>query len=239
MPTTPETSSLTEAVKDAGRRVGFVRLGIAAPSALDGAQPLIERWVARGHHGQMSYLAEFGTRHARFRASLHDIKSLLIVAASYAGHPPPTGPGQGKVARYAAGKDYHRVLDRRLKILGGELERLAGRPLRLRSCVDTAPIHERALAREAGVGFIGKNTCLIVTTTGSWVVLGLLATDLSLTPDAPLTTSHCGSCTRCLEACPTQALTAPYEMDARRCIAYLTLEHRGSIPEPMRDAMGS
>lgn len=230
-----------DAVKQAARRVGFTTVGITTPDTLDGSRAQLARWVSQGRHGQMGYLAQFAERHARFRAGLPNLRSLVMVAASYAtpdsaGSSRHAGP-VGRIARYAAGRDYHKVLRTRLKQLAAAVHALTEDSITVRWCVDTAPLHERSLAAAAGLGFIGKNTCLILPRGGSWVVLGLLATDLELTPDAPITQT-CGACTRCLEACPTGALTAPHEMDARRCIAYLTLEHRGPVPEALRPAIG-
>ena len=187
----------------------------------------------------MDYLARFRERYQRFREAFPQLRSLIVVAARYTGEVAPfsNASPRGRVARYAAGQDYHHAVLRRLHQLGEELQAFATWPVHYRCCVDTAPLHERSLAKAAGIGFIGKNTCLIIPKGGSWVVLGVIATDLILEPDAPSTQS-CGACRRCLDACPTNALVKPYEMDARRCISYLTLEHRGSIPEELRAQIG-
>ena len=205
------------AVKQAARELGFTAAGITTADAFDAPRARLARWISQGRHGEMAYLEQFAERHARFRTAFPDARSVIVVAA---------------------GRDYHKVLRARLKALARVVQGLAEGPVAVRWCVDTAPLHERSLAEAAGLGFIGKNTCLILPRGGSWVVLGVLATDLELAEDAPATHT-CGACTRCLEACPTGALTAPYEMDARRCIAYLTLEHRGPLPEPLRPAVGT
>lgn len=233
--------TLARAVKTEARRLGFTAVGITTADALETPHQRLAQWIADGRHGQMGYLAQFLERHARFREGLPGLASLIVVAASYASPEipqPEPGKSLGRIGRYAAGRDYHRVIRKRLKQLDRFLQHLVDQPITVRCCVDTAPLHERSLAAAAGLGFIGKNTCLILPNGGSWVVLGLLATDLALTPDAPMTQS-CGACTRCLEACPTGALTAPYEMEARRCIAYLTLEHRGSFDESLRPSIGT
>ena len=236
-----DTGRLAQALKITARRLGFTAVGITGIDAFETPHERLAQWVAQGRHGHMHYLEAFFNRHARFRASLPGLRSLIVVAASYAGGDPghslpePTG-AHGQIARYGAGRDYHRVMLKRLARLGQELQALAQHSIMVRCCVDTAPLHERSLAEAAGVGFVGKNTCLILPKGGSWIVLGVLATDLELAPDTPITQT-CGACTRCLEACPTNALTAAYAMDARRCIAYLTLEHRGEIPEALRPQM--
>lgn len=236
-----ETTQHALAVKHAARRLGFVAAGVADADVLDAPKARLADWVRQGRHGQMDYLARFAERHAQFISQLPALRSLILVAAPYhsdASTRPAPAPSMGRIARYATGRDYHRVLKKRLASLAQAVRALTDQPITVRVCVDTAPVHERSAAQAAGLGFIGKNTCLILPRGGSWVVLGLLATDLALAPDAPITSS-CGACTRCLDACPTGALTAPFHMDARRCISYLTLEHRGPMPETLRPATGS
>jgi len=238
--TPPDAAARSRAIRAEALRLGFTRVGIAPAEALDPARRWLAHWIAEGRHGQMQYLEGFASRHARFLEQLPGLRSFIVVAASYYAAPPtPASHAEpiGRVARYAAGRDYHAVLLEQLDALADAVRALVDRPILARCCVDTAPIHERSLAAAAGLGFIGKNTCLILPRGGSWVVLGAIATDLELAPDAPVTHS-CGACTRCLEACPTGALTAPYEMDARRCIAYLTLEHRGPIADHLKPQIG-
>jgi epoxyqueuosine reductase len=171
---------------------------------------------------------------------LPQARSVICAALNYRRPEPPPGPARpptGRIAAYARGRDYHAVLRGLLAELAGRLRAAVGEPAEFRICVDTAPVLERELAAAAGVGWIGKNTCVIAPRLGSYLFLGELVTTLELAPDAPAT-DHCGACTRCLEACPTRALFAPYQMDASRCISYLTIEHRGEIPAQLRPQMG-
>ncbi|MFP4395633.1 MAG: tRNA epoxyqueuosine(34) reductase QueG [Anaerolineales bacterium] len=202
-------------------------------------------WVAQGYAGGMSYLARADAlaRRADPREILPAARSMLVVAASYAGpSPPELLPLHGRVSRYAGGytggmEDYHRWLLRRLEALVGRI-RAAGGPFPYRCYVDTGPVMERAWAEAAGLGWIGKNTNLIHAHLGSFLFLGvaLLGVELPPTPSSGL--PDCGTCTRCIEACPTGAIVAPRVIDARRCLSYLTIEHRGPIPAEMRPLMG-
>jgi epoxyqueuosine reductase len=166
-------------------------------------------------------------------------RSVLVVAVPYgeADEPAPP-PGRGFVARYARGEDYHRALERRLKLLLADLPGVVGKPVAGRWYVDTGPVLERAAAARAGLGFIGKNTCLIAPRRGSYLLLGALILDLPLEPDPPAIGS-CGKCVRCLEACPTGAFPEPFVLDSRRCVSFWTIEHRGPIPAEIRERMGS
>ena len=198
-------------------------------------------WVAQGYAGGMSYLARADAlaRRADPREILPAARSMLVVTASYAGSPlPALPPLHGRVSRYAWGmEDYHRWVLRRLEALVGRISAAVG-PFPYRCYVDTGPVMERAWAEAAGLGWIGKNTNLIHSHLGSFIFLGvaLLGIELPLTPSADL--PDCGTCTRCLDACPTGAIIEPRVIDARRCLSYLTIEHRGPIPKEMRPLMG-
>ncbi len=208
--------------------VGFVQLGPAETAGH------FDAWIASGRHGEMGYMArDPELRHDSTRPHPGAV-SAIVVAMDYGGKQ-PTGP----VARYARGADYHDVMKERLQSLHAWLSEAVGTPVDGRAYVDTAPILERDLARRAGLGWFGKNTNLINPTRGSYFFLGSLFVALELAPSAPFAGDKCAGCTRCLKACPTQALVAPHELDATRCISYLTIENRGAIPEALRDKVGS
>ena len=206
-------------------------------------------WLRSGLHGEMAYLARPGAvrRRADLDLTLPGFRSALVVAHSYADDAPATSPGDPSraiVARYARGRDYHHVVSDRLEVLAARLEALAGRPFRRRAYVDTGPILERELAQRAGLGWFGRNTMLIHPRRGSYFFLGVLLTDLPLEASAPFREDHCGTCRRCLDACPTGALLGRDEsgapvMDATRCISYLTIELKGPIPRELRPAIGN
>jgi len=206
--------------------VGITRLGPAATTEQ------FEHWLARGYHGEMDYLRRGAELRQDTRRPEPGMRSAVVVALDYGGRQPA-----GPVARYARGDDYHRVMWDRLEALlrWARDERPA---LRGRAYVDTGPILERDLARQAGLGWFGKNTMLIHPQRGSFFFLGALFVDAELLADAPFTEEHCGTCTRCLDACPTQAFVAPGVMDARRCISYLTIELRGPLPDAFAAALG-
>lgn len=208
--------------------VGFVQLGPAETAGH------FDAWIASGRHGEMGYMArDPELRHDSTRPHPGAV-SAIVVAMDYGGKQ-PTGP----VARYARGADYHDVMKERLQSLHAWLSEAVGTPVDGRAYVDTAPILERDLARRAGLGWFGKNTNLINPKRGSYFFLGSLFVALALAPSAPFAGDKCAGCTRCLKACPTQALVAPHELDATRCISYLTIENRGAIPEALRDKVGS
>jgi epoxyqueuosine reductase len=226
---------LEERLKGRAGALGFALSGLAA--AGDAATfPRFRDWLDAGHAGEMGYLRRLADQRRHPRGVLPDVRSVLMVAMCYEPRPPGRGPG-ARVARYALGDDYHRVLWDRLNELAAWLEAEAPG---CRACgvSDTAPLLERDFARRAGLGWFGKNTMLLNKRLGSYFLLGALLTDLELAPDAPFESDHCGTCTACLDACPTHAFPEPGALDARRCISYLTIELRGLVPEDLREGVG-
>jgi epoxyqueuosine reductase len=236
-------------VKRAAHDAGFDLAGIA-PARLGDSRELrfFSEWIARGRAGEMAYLESRDEHGHLKRSSLDHVagwaRSVIVCALNYnTAHPHSTechNPSRGWISRYAWGPaDYHAVVMERLRHVEACLrEQVADPALQTRCYVDTGPVVERAFAAYAGVGWIGKNTCLINQGLGSWLFLGVILTSLELTPDLPAP-DRCGSCTRCLDACPTQAFVAPHELDATRCISYLTIEKRGELPEELRAGMGN
>ena len=229
---------LADAVKQRAHELGFDLVGIA-PARPSDYRDYLRRWLDGGQAGEMHYLQRRFDERTDPAAYFPGAASVICVAMNY--HvplePPPTdGSRRGRVARYALGDDYHELIKRRLHALADWLRDVAPEAV-TRACVDTAPVMEKELAARAGVGWVGKNTCLLNAHVGSWLLLGEVITTLALPSDAPAT-DHCGTCTRCLDACPTGAITAPYQLDARRCISYLTIEHRGDITPDLQRQMG-
>jgi epoxyqueuosine reductase len=227
---------LTEQLKAEAHRLGFELVGVAPAVVPPGYGHYLE-WLEHGREAGMAYLRRQAEARGHPGHILEGARSVIVVGMIYGSRDPtPPSPTQGKVARYARGGDYHEILWRKLEALLGWLQ--AERPGVVgRAVCDTAPLLERDFARLAGLGWIGKNTCLIDRRAGSFTVLGSLLVDLELAYDAPLETNHCGTCTRCLDACPTDAFDGPYQLDARRCISYWTIEHRGAIPEEASETL--
>ncbi|HVZ49464.1 MAG TPA: tRNA epoxyqueuosine(34) reductase QueG [Gemmatimonadaceae bacterium] len=225
-----EAAALATRLKAQAYGIGFDLAGIA-PLGPAASAPHYDEWLARGFAASMDYMH----RHADLRRDASrpqpGMRSALVVALDYGGREPA-----GPVARYARGDDYHRVMWRRLDALGDWLRAEAGAATR--AFVDTGPVLERELARRAGLGWFGKNTMLINPRLGSFFFIGALFTELTLPPDAPFEEDHCGTCRRCLDACPTEAFAAPRMLDAARCISYLTIEHRGAIDPALAPLVG-
>jgi len=240
--TRPDYQALASQIKRWGLELGFQRIGIS-DTLLDEHEVHLLNWLGQGRHGEMDYMQRHGTRRSRPAELLPG--TLRVIAARMDYWPPEAAdPGEvlanptlAYVSRYALGRDYHKVLRRRLQQLAGRIATVAG-PFGYRAFSDSAPVLEKALAEKAGLGWIGKHTNLIDETAGSWFFLGELYTDLPLPVDTPAR-NHCGTCQSCLQACPTGAIVAPWQLDARRCISYLTIELRGSIPEALRPLIGN
>jgi epoxyqueuosine reductase len=226
-------------VKAEARRLGFQVVGIAAAERFGEVEARLVEWVQAGRQGEMAWMNEARARRScRPDELLEGARSLVVVGAAYPrGREASPSPLQGRVARYARGRDYHDVLKERLWTLVRVLRERVGEDFRCRVFVDTGPLVEREAAVRAGLGFIGKNTCLLTPGAGSFLLLGAILTDLPLPPDRPLE-RDCGACRLCLDACPTGALDGAYRLDARRCIAYLTIELRGAIPSGLRPELG-
>ncbi len=242
-PVTPplDADVLAARIKQRAQQLGFQRVGITRATVDPDAEHL-DDWLAQGLHGDMHWMQ----RHAELRKSPatlhHGALSVISVGLDYAQDEAEAwlalgDPERAYVARYALGGDYHKLMRKRLQRLADWIAGGIG-VFGHRVFVDSAPVLERALARNAGLGWIGKHTCLIDRDGGSWFFLGELFTDLVLPADPPAS-AHCGRCTRCMDICPTQAITAPNRLDARRCIAYLTIEHEGAIDEALRPLIGN
>jgi epoxyqueuosine reductase len=234
--------ALAQRIGEWGRELGFTAIGVS-DADLAAEEVHLMNWLGAGRHGEMDYMARHGVRRARPAALVPG--TLRIITARMDYWPADAAPARevladscrAYVARYALGRDYHRVLRRRLARLAQRIEDEVG-PFGHRVFTDSAPVLEVALAAKSGLGWRGKHTLLLTRDRGSYFFLGEIYTDLPL-PVTPAVTAHCGTCTACIAACPTGAIVAPYELDARRCISYLTIELEGSIPEPLRPLIGN
>lgn len=241
--TTDDSVTLSRFVKDSAARLGLNHCAITDTDLGEHETHLLN-WLASGFHGEMDYMQRHGTRRSRPADLLPGTVRIISVRMDY--YPPQStdaetvlnSPSLGYVSRYAMGRDYHKVLRNRLQKLARSIQERYGE-FGYRAFVDSAPVLEKAIAQKAGLGWIGKHSNLLSSDAGSWFFLGELYTDLPLAIDPPQPRSHCGSCTACLQACPTDAIVAPFKVDARRCISYLTIELKGSIPTEFRAAMGN
>ncbi|MCL6618351.1 MAG: tRNA epoxyqueuosine(34) reductase QueG [Thermomonas hydrothermalis] len=238
---TPTPAALADRIRTLARAAGFQRVGISGIELGDDEAHLRD-WLAQGLYGSMDWMARHGTLRARPAELVPGTIRVISVGLDYGQDPDAAwqtlNDGErAYVARYALGRDYHKLLRNRLQKLAEQVQAEIG-PFGYRAFTDSAPVLERALARNAGLGWIGKHTCLIDRHGGSWFFLGELFVDIPLPIDPPAS-AHCGTCTRCIDICPTRAITAPYRLDARRCISYLTIEHDGSIDEALRPLIGN
>ena len=238
----PDFGRLAAQIKQWGRELGFAAIGIT-DADLSGAEAGLHAWLDKGFHGEMDYMAAHGTKRSRPAELVPGTLRIISARLDYFPHDaadPETilaAPGAAYVSRYALGRDYHKVLRQRLQTLAERIGAAAGAH-HFRVFSDSAPVMEVELATRAGLGWRGKHTLLLNRQHGSWFFLGEIYSDLPLPVDAP-EAAHCGSCHACLDACPTQAIVAPYSVDARRCISYLTIELKGSIPPELRPLVGN
>ncbi|WP_425414766.1 tRNA epoxyqueuosine(34) reductase QueG [Pseudoxanthomonas dokdonensis] len=238
----PQLQALAQRVRGLAREFGFQRCGISDIN-LSQDEAHLQDWLANGLYGSMHWMAQHGSKRSRPAELIPGTLRVISVGLDYGRNDgdeawQTLADGQrAYVARYALGRDYHKLMRNRLQQLASRIQQEVG-SFGHRVFVDSAPVLERALARNAGLGWIGKHTCLIDKDGGSWFFLGEIYVDLPLPVDAPAS-AHCGSCVRCIDICPTAAIIAPHRLDARRCISYLTIEHDGSIPEALRKPIGN
>lgn len=229
-------------IKQSAMDAGFTLAGITTSEPLNG-YPRYEAWIEKGFHGEMTYLASGRgyQRRADPRRIMPDCRSILMLATAYqpAGIPTRQDESSPLIARYAMGRDYHLTLIERMQTLITSIEQMAGKPVKAMAYTDTGPLLERELAQRAGLGWIGRNSMLIHPAHGSYLLLSEILLDLELEPDPPFEKDLCGTCRRCIEACPTRCIREDRTLDARRCISYLTIEKRGAIPADLRQAIGN
>ncbi|HEV7838515.1 MAG TPA: tRNA epoxyqueuosine(34) reductase QueG [Gemmatimonadaceae bacterium] len=228
-----ESVGLEGMVKAQAYGLGFDLVGIATLGPMETAGAFVS-WIEKGYAGEMSYLPRGAAKRLDTRLAFGGATSAIVVGLDYGGR-----EASGPVARYARGDDYHDVMTAKLNELHRWLQTEVGRPVAGKSYVDTGPILERDLARRAGLGWFGKNTNLVNPRLGSFFFIGSLLVELDLAPDSPFEADRCGTCTRCLDACPTSAFVEPRVLDATRCISYLTIESKGDIPDAFHEAIGS
>ena len=231
----PASHNLAANIKQRARLIGFDLVGIA-PASPSMYRDYLRAWLDDGQAGSMQWLHNRFDERTNAASYLPGAKSVICVATNYHVQLDPLPDGHGRIARYALGDDYHEIIKSRLHELADWIKSIAPEA-QTRSCVDTAPVMEKELAARAGIGWIGKNTCVINEQIGSWLLLGEIITTLDLPIDQPAI-DRCGTCRRCIDACPTGAITEPYQLDARRCISYLTIEHRGEIAPQFHAPIG-
>ncbi len=236
----PSPQALRAEVERRSRAAGFDVAGVTSPDAIPQAAPRLREFLAEGRHGTMTWMAGTAARRAAPRALWPEVRSVIMLGMNYGpDHDPLEALAQrtrGVISVYAQGRDYHDIIKGRLKQIAGWLHGATGHEVKV--FVDTAPVMEKPLAEAAGLGWQGKHTNLVSRELGSWLFLGAIFTTAELAADTP-EQDHCGSCRKCLDICPTGAFPAPYQLDARRCISYLTIEHKGHIPAKFRAAMGN
>jgi len=235
-------NELSQKIKQWGLDLGFQQVGISDTN-LQQAEQRLQHWIAQGYHADMDYMHKHGLKRSRPALLQPETVSIISVRMDYLPEAQESientlnNPISGFISRYALGRDYHKVLRKRLQKLAQHIEQEVG-TFGYRAFVDSAPVLEKAIAEKAGLGWIGKHSNIINKKAGSWFFLGEIYTSIPLPVDAP-SSNHCGQCTACIDICPTQAIVAPYQVDARKCISYLTIELKGSIPEALRPLIGN
>ena len=231
---TARRHEISQWIKNRSSELGFAICGIARAALLEKDAERLNQWLANGFHGEMHYMARNTDKRPDPRILLPEARSVIMLLVNY--FPAETLPEKDnyKIARYAYGMDYHLVIREKLNQLGREMTEMTG-PVQYRAFTDSAPVMERAWAEKAGLGWIGKNTCLINPNLGSFVFIGEIITDLELEYDDRITNDRCGGCTRCIDACPTGAIIAPHMVDSRKCISYYTIEFRGDLPSEEKE----
>lgn len=228
--------TLTERVKRKALDLGFQAAGVSRVTSDRPEAAQLTEWLARGHHGEMTWMAQTAAKRKNPALLLPGVRSIVSLGMNYyTDDRPDDGPGQGRIARYARGEDYHRVLGQRLEALVSFMQAEAPDSRSL-AYVDTGAVMEKAWAQRAGLGWIGKHSNLVSGRHGSWLLLGEVLTTVDLTPDEP-GADLCGTCTLCIKTCPTGAITEPYVVDARRCLSYLTIEQKGALPAELQPAL--
>ncbi|SNS32282.1 tRNA epoxyqueuosine(34) reductase QueG [Pseudomonas segetis] len=237
-----DLNQLAQSIKDWGRELGFQQVGISGLD-LGEHETHLQRWLDAGYHGEMDYMAAHGSKRSHPEQLVPGTLRVISLRMDYL--PGDTQmakrlaqPEKAYVSRYALGRDYHKLIRKRLQHLAERIQEKIG-PFGFRAFVDSAPVLEKAIAEKSGLGWIGKNTLVLNRKAGSYFFLGELFVDIELPVDPPHGSEHCGRCTACMDICPTQAFVGPYELDARRCISYLTIELKGAIPEELRAPIGN
>lgn len=230
------TLKYSQLIKNEALRLGFMACGIAKADFLEDESPRLEKWLKQNHHGEMAYMENHFDKRLDPRLLVDDAKSVISLSLNYYTETSQSDPNAPKISKYAYGEDYHYVIKEKLKALLAFIQENIGE-VGGRAFVDSAPVLDRSWAKKSGLGWIGKNSNLISKTDGSFFFLAELIIDLELDYDQPFKTDHCGTCTRCLDACPTDAIIAPQIVDGSRCISYLTIELKNEIPNEFKGKM--
>lgn len=230
------SSRYSKLIKDEALRLGFMQCGISRAGFLEDEAPRLEKWLNQNHHGKMAYMENHFDKRLDPRLLVEDAKSVISLTLNYFPEQSQTDPEAPKISKYAFGNDYHEVIKEKLfqllEFIRDQIGEVSGRAF-----VDSAPVLDRAWAKKSGIGWVGKNSNIISKKSGSFFFLAELIIDLELEQDMPFSTDHCGTCTKCIDACPTEAILSPYIIDAKKCISYLTIELKDEIPASFSDKM--